>query len=85
MVKQTGETHWRNRLGKGFSSSPILIGNKVYAVDEAGVVNVIEASKTFKVIAKNPLGEPSRATPAVANNTIFFRTESKLMAIKGEK
>jgi len=42
---------------------------------------VLAAAKEFKQLAEFDLGEPSFATPAVANGVMFLRTHSHLMAV----
>ena len=38
-------------------------------------------SKNFEQLAVNDLGEPSNATPAVANNRLYLRTLGHLISI----
>ncbi|MFL5243185.1 MAG: PQQ-binding-like beta-propeller repeat protein [Gemmataceae bacterium] len=80
-VATTGEMVWQKRLGGAFSSSPIIIDGKIYAVTEAGEVYVYEAKPTFKLLAKNSLGEAASATPAVADNRLFIRGQDHLFCI----
>lgn len=82
---ETGEVKYQKRVGRGFSSSPIASGDKIFATDQAGVVHVIQSGPEFKQLGKNDLGEPSAATPAIADGRIFFRSDSHLMALAGEK
>ena len=46
---------------------------------------MIAASKEFKVLATNPLGEDSRSTPAVAGGRMYLRTYSQLICIGAKK
>lgn len=81
----TGEIHWRERLdGTAFSGSPVIVDDKVYCIDESGVVCVVAASKEYKLLGKNPLGEDSRSTPAVAGGRMYLRTNSHLFSIGGK-
>jgi outer membrane protein assembly factor BamB len=81
-VARTGEEVWRVALCKdGFTASPILIDDKVYAVAKNGVVYVFEAAPTFKLLAKNAVGESVSSTPAVADNHLFIRGETHLFCI----
>jgi outer membrane protein assembly factor BamB len=80
-VAATGETLWSERLGGGFTASPVLIDGKVYAINEEGTVFVIAASPTFKLLARNSLGEPVMATPAIADNRLFIRGANHLFCI----
>lgn len=79
----TGKDHYRKRIGSNFSGSPVRVRDKIYCIDEGGVAYVLAADKEFKLLGKNPLGEPSRATPSVAGGQMFLRTESHLIAIGG--
>ena len=80
----TGEEHWRERIGGNFSGSPVRVADKVYCVDDEGAVIVLAADKEFKLIAKNPLGEGSRSTPAVADGRMYLRTYSHLISVGGK-
>ncbi len=80
-VTETGETVWHERLGEAFTASPVLIEDKVYAVDESGKVFVFAAEPKFKLLAKNDVGEPVLATPAVAGGKLFIRGKSYLYCI----
>ncbi|MEC7501924.1 MAG: serine/threonine protein kinase, partial [Planctomycetota bacterium] len=76
---------WRQRVARGFSGSPIRIGSDLYAMTEDGKVVVLAADKEFELRAENDLGEPSRATPAVADGRLYLRTESSLISIGGNQ
>ncbi len=81
----TGDKHFLNRIGGGFSGSPILAGNKIYCIREDGVLITIAAEKKFRLLGESPLGEDSRATPAVSGNRMFLRTNSHLICVKSEE
>jgi outer membrane protein assembly factor BamB len=76
-----GTIHWRERLDTAFSGSPIRVGDRMFCMDEAGMVWVLAAEKQFKVLGKYPLGEESRSTPAVSGGQMFLRTNSQLFAV----
>jgi outer membrane protein assembly factor BamB len=78
---QTGKTHWEERLAKGFSGSPVATDDHVYVMDEDGNAYVIEVSATYRLVSKHALGESTRATPAIADNRIYFRTDSRLICV----
>ena len=78
---QDGKEHWKKRLDTAFSGSPIRVGDKMFCIDEDGVVFVVAAEKEFKLLAKNPLGEPSRSTPAESGGRMFLRTDSHLICV----
>jgi outer membrane protein assembly factor BamB len=78
---KSGQTVWSKRLGDTVTASPLLIDGKIYAFDEKGDVYVFPAATTFKLLAKNSVGERILATPAVADNRLFIRGEEHLFCI----
>jgi outer membrane protein assembly factor BamB len=80
----TGKQYWQKRIGGNFSGSPVRVADKIYCIDEEGVVYVLAAEKEYQLLGKNPLNGPSRATPAVARGQMFLRTESELVSIGGK-
>ena len=81
---KTGQPVYKVRVGGGgqtFSASPIAVGNRVLLLNEEGLTFVLDAGAEYKEIAKNDLGEMSLASPAIAGNAIYIRTESKLYKI----
>jgi outer membrane protein assembly factor BamB len=78
----TGKRVWYERLGDaGFHASPVVIDGKIYAADLAGAVYVLAAEPTFRLLARNELGESVRATPAVADGRLYIRGERHLFCI----
>jgi outer membrane protein assembly factor BamB len=81
---RSGTVHWRERLSSGFSGSPIIAEEKLYVIDDDGNVHVLAVSKEFRDLGVNPLGEPTRSTPAVAGGRLYFRTLSRLFSLGGQ-
>ena len=82
---KTGEQLYQQRLGagsSGFSASLVAADGKVYVTSEDGDVYVVKAGEAFELLATNRLGEVAMATPAIADGTIFFRTRSRLVAVR---
>ncbi len=70
----TGEEIWKERLGGTFSSSPVLVGDHVYAGNEAGTLYVFEAStKGLNVISETKIADAIFASPAICGGEIFLR------------
>ena len=67
--------------GQTFSASPIAVGARVLLLTEEGTTFVLESGAEYKEIARNDLGEMTLASPAVAGDAIYIRTESKLYKI----
>jgi outer membrane protein assembly factor BamB len=78
---KTGKVVWDQRLSTGFRASPVLIDGKVYAVSNDGDVFVFPAEPAFKLLAKNSLGEPVTASPAVADGRLFVRGARHLFCV----
>jgi outer membrane protein assembly factor BamB len=78
---KTGKAHWSERLGGGFSASPVVAEGRIYFLNEAGVGFVLKASKSFELLAKNELGERTLASPAVLDGMILIRSAGHLWRI----
>ncbi len=69
-----GEEMWKARLGGTFSSSPILVGDLIYAGNEEGKTFVFKAKPDgFEQVAMNELGESVFATPAITGQRLYTR------------
>lgn len=79
---KTGTVHWSERLGGGFSASPVAAEGRVYFQNEVGVGFVVKAGKIYELLATNDLGERTLASYAVADGTLFIRSESRLRKIQ---
>ena len=82
---RTGKRHWMERLPGGHSPSPVSADGLVYFVSARGVTTIIRPRETFAVIAKNELGEPVSASPAISQGQIFLRTHQHLYCIGSKK
>jgi outer membrane protein assembly factor BamB len=85
---ETGRELYRQRLehrGSGFSASPVAADKRIYLSSEDGDIFVVQSGAEFKLLAKNPMGEPLMATPAIAGNTMYVRGERQLFAIANAK
>jgi outer membrane protein assembly factor BamB len=81
---KTGREIYKARAGGSgntFSASPWAADGKVYLLSEDGHTFVIEAGDSYKEVAKNSLDEMSFASPALAPDTLFVRTQTKLYKI----
>jgi outer membrane protein assembly factor BamB len=81
---RTGRRFYQQRLGggrTGFTASPVAADGKVYFTSEEGDVFVVKAGSSFELLAENPLGEVSMATPAISEGVLYFRTRGHLVAI----
>jgi outer membrane protein assembly factor BamB len=80
----TGEQLWREKPGGKFFGSPVWVNGNLYCITAKGQVVVIKAAPRYELLAVNPLGEKSHATPAVADGRMYLRTYSHLICIGGK-
>jgi len=79
----TGRVVYRERLGAPgpYYSSPIAAGGRLFIGSGDGTLVVFAPGDALKVLARNELGEPIFATPAVSSEGILYvRTPSALYA-----
>lgn len=86
---KTGAEVYQERVGEGgaYYASPIAANGKIYFTSlNDGTVTVIQGgSSDPRVLAKNKLGERTAATPAIAYDTLFIRTDKHLYAFAEKK
>ena len=71
---ETGVEVWKARLGGTFSSSPVMVGDTIYATNEDGETFLFRArTDKYESIGTNKLGESVFATPAICGSQIFTR------------
>jgi outer membrane protein assembly factor BamB len=78
---KNGDRLWHDRLGGHYSASLVTANGLVYCTSDDGDVRVIKPSQTLNVVATNPLGESSFASPAISQGKIYIRGEKHLFAI----
>jgi outer membrane protein assembly factor BamB len=79
----TGERVYQERIGGSggaFTASPVASDGKIYLSSEDGDVFVVKAGPKYELLAKNPVGEPMMATPAISDGLLIVRTVSHLFA-----
>lgn len=70
----TGKEAWKCRLAGTFSSSPILVGDRLYATNEDGTTFVLKVStEGYEKLATNKLGDNVFATPTICGGRIYAR------------
>ena len=80
----TGEVVWTGEVGGDYYGSPVCVNGRLYCISKKGEVAVVAASEKFELLAKNPLGEKSYATPAVAGGRMYLRTYTHLISLGGK-
>ena len=80
---EDGEQLWQQRVGSGFSASPLLIGGNVYFFSEKGTSTVVKAGDKLEIVEQsNTLDEGCMGTPAVVGKALYLRTKTHLYRIE---
>jgi outer membrane protein assembly factor BamB len=76
---KTGEVVSRLRLTGPFSATPVSAGGLLYCVNEAGLIQVVRpGEKEDQRVYSGALGETILATPAVADDALYVRSDQHL-------
>lgn len=78
---KTGALLYRERTSATHSASPVASDGRVYLAAEGGEVIVLKAGRTFELLARNDMGEPLMATPAISAGTLFIRSAGHVYAV----
>jgi outer membrane protein assembly factor BamB len=83
---KTGNRAYQQRVGPGgsFTASPIASAGRLYIATEEGDVYVVKAGPQFELLAKNSVGEPVLATPALSGDLLIVRGAKHLFAIASQ-
>lgn len=81
----TGRQLWEKKPAGRFFGSAVWADGKLYCITRDGDVVVVRAAETYELLAINPLGETSHATPAIAGGRMYLRTYSHLFSVGGKK
>ena len=79
----TGEMVYEERVpgARAFWSSPWVLRDKVFCLDDEGATHVIHGGSDFRVLHTNQLDEQVWSTPAIADGAVFIRTRESLYCI----
>jgi outer membrane protein assembly factor BamB len=79
-VAATGEVLWQQKLGR-HHASPVLVGGRVFFINDDGQVNVIKPGRQFECVVTYELGEPCYASPAISDGRVYLRGFKHLFCI----
>jgi outer membrane protein assembly factor BamB len=79
---RTGEIHWQERLGGACLASPLFAANRLYVFRQDARAFVLQPGRQFNRLAENPLTGTLIATPAIAKDALFLRTDSHLYCVR---
>jgi outer membrane protein assembly factor BamB len=80
---KTGKKMYEVRLSPDAQvyASLVAADGKIFCPSLDGDVYVLKAGPAFQLLARNHMGEPCFATPAVSAGVLYFRTTGSLVAI----
>ncbi len=82
---QTGAVLYREErldvLGDNYAS-PVAADGKIAIASRSGTVAVLRDGQVLDVLARNDIGESIMATPAIAQDILYVRTENHLWAFR---
>jgi outer membrane protein assembly factor BamB len=81
----SGKERFKSRLGGNYTASPIAAGRRIYFCSEEGETAVIESGPKFRELARNKLKGRIMASPAVAGDAMFLRTDTHLYRIEQKR
>ena len=82
----TGRQVSRQRASPGeFTASPVAADGTIYFFSRDGEATVLRTAPALEVIARNQMGEPTMATPAIADGTLYVRTAGHLIALRAPR
>lgn len=71
---EDGKEMWKQRLAGPVSASPLLVGDTIFAPNEAGAVFVFKADPSaFRPVAENQLGNSAFASPVAVDGKLYTR------------
>ncbi|NCY02823.1 MAG: pyrrolo-quinoline quinone [Planctomycetia bacterium] len=76
-----GQLRGQVRLAGSFWASPILVGTTIVAVNKEGKTFLVSAAGEPKIVAENELPGTFTATPAVADGSLYLRSETALWKV----
>lgn len=79
----SGKPIYKERIGGNYFSSPIIADGKVIGLSKEGELVIVKAGEVFEILGRSQIGTGASATPAVANNRLYLRTDDELICVAG--
>jgi hypothetical protein len=80
-TRRPGSCAGEREFDRGFWSSPIAVGDRVYLIDLSGVMQVFKLGGEFELLAASEISEEAYATPAVVGDRIHIRGLGRLFCV----
>lgn len=80
-----GKSLWQLRVGGTFWGTPVVAGDRMICINQEGKAKVLQLGETkAEVIGESDFGELIQASPAIAGNAIYVRSDKHLWKIAAE-
>lgn len=79
---EDGALLWEHDFKTRFSSSPSLVGDRVYLLSETGTAYIIAAGDEYRELGSSEAGEFCHASFAFAEGRIYLRTKERLVCVE---
>jgi hypothetical protein len=76
-----GTIRGRVRLAGSFWASPLVVGDRLVAVNTEGTAFLVDTAAKPAIVAENSLPGTFTATPAVADGSLYLRSETGLWKV----
>lgn len=81
-----GKTLWQQRLKGSFWATPVVAGDHMFCLSFEGDCQVVKLGRNkAELAATNSFGEALQASPAVAGNAMYVRSDKHLWKISDSK
>ena len=80
----TGQEHYRERMGGNYYASPIYADGRIYFVSREGKTSVIAVGTEFLVLAENELDGSIASSPAAVGRQLYLRTDQSIYRIEAK-
>ena len=81
----SGEEIWKGRLAGTFSSSPVMVGDRIYVTNESGKTFVINGTpERFEILSTSTLGDSVFSTPTICGGRIYTRVAIQQDGVRQE-
>jgi outer membrane protein assembly factor BamB len=78
---KTGNVYWVYDTESAIWASTLVVDGKLFLGNEDGMLYILQATKTLKVLAEIDMDAPIYSSNVVANGTLYVATQSHLYAI----
>lgn len=78
----TGELQWQQRMEGTYAASPLAADEKLYFTSQEGTTTVVLPGRQYRELARNQLFGRTRASLAVAGESLLIRTDAALHCVR---